>query len=379
MFGFSNKALKQQVESLSENKKALEMQVRNYKDENDTLVEKISELKKITGSEEPLVKNDLFNSFGEFGNGLANFQSSMNVLGTNLMEGREKVLASIKVSGGAKEGLKQIADGVLGLSKIASTTASSVETLEERAEDIGGIVSLIAGISEQTNLLALNAAIEAARAGEAGRGFAVVADEVRTLSSKSAQATADISKLVAMIQAEVKSAQEKMQRLSKEAAELKENSQTAEVGITSLIDNSAEMEGVISAGALRGFISGVKVDHMVFKMGIYRVFMGLDDKLTSADLSDHHSCRLGRWYYEGEGVACYSKLDGYSQVDRPHEEVHAAGKNALRALEDGSYEKGVLHLKEMEKASESVQNELERIALSADANPSILCTSGLAD
>ena len=375
MFGFSNKALKQQVASLSENKRALEMQVRSHEDENDTLVEKINELKKLVGSEETLVKGGLFNSFGEFGNGLVSFQSSMNVLGTNLAEGREKVLASIKVSGGAKEGLKQIADGVLGLSKIASTTASSVETLEERAEDIGGIVSLIAGISEQTNLLALNAAIEAARAGEAGRGFAVVADEVRTLSSKSAQATADISKLVAMIQAEVKSAQEKMQRLSKEAAELKEKSQASEVGITSLIDNSAEMEGVISAGALRGFISGVKVDHMVFKMNIYRVFMGLDDKLTSADLSDHHSCRLGRWYYEGEGVECYSKLDGYQQVDRPHEEVHAAGKNALRALEAGSYEKGVQHLKEMEKASEKVQNELERIALSADANPSILCTS----
>lgn len=373
MFGASKSGLEKQIHFLKNENKNLLNQVENYKADADKYSDELSLLKgDVSGTESK--DTALFESIVEFAEGLQSFQSSMNLLGSNLQTGKEKVISSLEDSADAKQGLKQISEGVIGLSDIASTTANSVVVLEERAEDIGGIVSLIAGISEQTNLLALNAAIEAARAGEAGRGFAVVADEVRTLSSKSAQATADISKLVSMIQTEVKNAQKKMQKLSQEADELKERSHIAEKGIFSLIDNSVEMEGVISAGALRGFISGVKVDHMVFKMNIYRAFMGLSN-LKSNEIVDHHDCRLGKWYYEGEGVECFSKLDGYQQVENPHEKVHKEGKLALASLESDDRDRGIVHLKLMEKASEEVQNMLEKVALSADKNPSLLCTA----
>ncbi|WP_210642002.1 methyl-accepting chemotaxis protein [Pseudomonas sp. Tri1] len=95
----------------------------------------------------------------------------------------------------ASSSLEQIASAL-------NSTATVINTLGQRSQEIGGIVGVITSIAEQTNLLALNAAIEAARAGEQGRGFAVVADEVRSLASRTRQATDEISGMIHSIQQE---------------------------------------------------------------------------------------------------------------------------------------------------------------------------------
>ncbi|WP_420793855.1 methyl-accepting chemotaxis protein [Pseudomonas fontis] len=95
----------------------------------------------------------------------------------------------------ASGSLQQIADAL-------GSTAQVIDTLGVRSQEIGGIVGVITSIAEQTNLLALNAAIEAARAGEQGRGFAVVADEVRSLAARTRQATDEISGMIGSIQQE---------------------------------------------------------------------------------------------------------------------------------------------------------------------------------
>jgi methyl-accepting chemotaxis protein len=99
----------------------------------------------------------------------------------------------------ASAALGQIATSLNG-------TAEVINTLGQRSQEIGGIVSVITSIADQTNLLALNAAIEAARAGEQGRGFAVVADEVRNLAGRTREATNEISAMIASIQGETSSA-----------------------------------------------------------------------------------------------------------------------------------------------------------------------------
>ncbi len=106
---------------------------------------------------------------------------------------------SVETSQIAKQGAALLNDSVELSIKIADdvrVTAEKVQMLNVQSQNIFNIVSIIKGIAEQTNLLALNAAIEAARAGEQGRGFAVVADEVRTLASRTSQSTSDIANVV---------------------------------------------------------------------------------------------------------------------------------------------------------------------------------------
>ncbi len=98
------------------------------------------------------------------------------------------------------------------LSTDISQSANAVNQVEERVEAIGSVVGTIQGISEQTNLLALNAAIEAARAGEAGRGFAVVADEVRNLAQSTQTATVEIQEMISQLQSSANSAVELMEK-----------------------------------------------------------------------------------------------------------------------------------------------------------------------
>jgi len=128
-------------------------------------------------------------------------------------------------------------------------TAKRIKALGDRSLEISEIVNVINDITEQTNLLALNAAIEAARAGEAGRGFAVVADEVRKLAEHSRNATKDIAALIKAIQAETNDAVVVMEEGTKEVeigAKLADQAGRALDAISSVVRQSAELVQEIS-------------------------------------------------------------------------------------------------------------------------------------
>jgi twitching motility protein PilJ len=157
----------------------------------------------------------------------------------------------------AETGLQAVQNAIGGMNAIRDQiqdTSKRIKRLGESSQEIGEITELISDITEQTNVLALNAAIQAASAGEAGRGFSVVAEEVQRLAERSAEATKQISALVKAIQTDTQDAVAAMERSTQgvvEGAKLSDNAGTALVQIDSVSRRLAELIQEISTSSAR--------------------------------------------------------------------------------------------------------------------------------
>lgn len=130
------------------------------------------------------------------------------------------------------------------LTEEMSATRLTINQLHTETENIGSLLSVIRGIAEQTNLLALNAAIEAARAGEQGRGFAVVADEVRALAGKTQQATEEIDSMIAKLQEDAASSVAAMETSSEKTEQTKLHAQQADQALAKITDAISRLNDV---------------------------------------------------------------------------------------------------------------------------------------
>lgn len=303
--------------------------------------------------------------------------------------------------------------------EIGAAVLDDVEQISEMssfAKEVKNIAESIKGIAFQTNLLALNAAVEAARAGQAGAGFAVVAQEMRSLSKNSENATKQITKLVGHFEEKMKNVTEALKEsvgnvekgktaigsVSSHMEDLQSNIKRSSQNITSIVDAIAEQNSatasvsdgiysiaqqtsesvhgtdkiVDSMDELQNHINDqilelsqlnltdkiVKLaqsDHVIWKKRLVAMICGKEG-LDVNELADHHSCRLGKWYDQVNDLTIKSH-PAFGQLLPPHELVHMHGKQAVVLYNQGRTREALEEIQKVEAASVEVLNLLKAL------------------
>lgn len=311
---------------------------------------------------------DLPPNLDRFGESLLASHGSFTALTMALKEDVGAATQTAEMSITSRDLIHELSRNLSALAQNSHETMVQVEGLNASTEKIGSILALIKEIADQTNLLALNAAIEAARAGEQGRGFAVVADEVRKLAERTTVSTNDISALIGTIKNETLQAKGSMENLARQADDFGSQGNAAAENIEGIFTHAKKMEMSIAGVGLFCYTEMAKIDHLVFKYEVYKVLLGLSDKSVE-DFASHKACRIGRWYYDGDGKTFCSRLDGFQAMDAPHQLMHQSGREAVARYLEGNMADAHAHLTRMEEASMQVFECLSRILAAARNDP----------
>ncbi|OAT32505.1 methyl-accepting chemotaxis protein [Proteus myxofaciens] len=238
-----------------------------------------------------------------------------------------------------------------------SNSQTEIENFSQWLKKIKNSADNIDRLASQANILSINSAIEAGHIGQEGAGFSVLAQEMKKLSLEIQHQASEIGSINNNLSTRFAPVKENTLKNKEQLMQVKEIVKVGSANLIALAEQANELKHLFLFISMQQFFNTVKIDHVLWKEAIYVHLLNNDGENC---VNQHTQCRLGKWYYEGDGRK-FAGTEAFRRLEEPHKKVHQCGRLALAANLAGDQEAVNNYIAQMEEASVHVIQYIDKL------------------